>query len=1338
MSRSMINTFRFIVLFVAVTAVLTLAVHATPSTQEAPRPRFNLEEIPYQPGATNPEERTESALATTAPNALIPWSKIAFQSYRDGNWNIYVSNDDGTELTAVTGDGKPEIHPDLNRGNSKIAYAANSGGDYEIFTANIDGSGKTAITNNSSDDVNPVWSPDGSKIVFESYRNGQADIYVMDANGNNQTRLTNGTDFDGMPTWSPDGSKIAFVSRRTGGYRIYVMNAGGGTQTQRSNQPYSFRPQWSPDGSQIAYDADSDGDGWQDLWRMNADGTGQVQVYNPSGQTDAWASSWSPDSTSIAFTKISFIQYNGNWYWTTAYLSGRNIINGADYRFGSGNTDWEPNWQTNDSLKPSSQINALPNPSPGPISVSWVSSDSGGSGIKNYDVQVKIGNGSWTSWLVDTTSTSDAYPGTGGQTVSFRVQASDNSFNNEGWPSSPDATTTVENLPPISNISTMYPFARYDENLAVNWSGSDPGNSGIQAYDVQYRINNGSWLGWQTDITQTTAVLNNGISGDVYDFRIRAIDNAQNQGNWSTGTDNGRTTFYTWGIEGTARDNAGAPVSDVTITSTPTLIGQAPSDINGFFGGYIDAASSNYAIGWSKVGYATLPNTSFTNGTNGKYAVTLPPANNIIADWGFESGGWGNGWQQGGTLPAAITDTISHTGQFAALLGQPTTFTNGVVPNTPDDLGYHFGIDDAGIGHLIFFDIPANGFSYQQLKPDNSWSTVEFIALPSNFSIDQRPEAIIESNGRIHLFWLTSSGSPNYNVSINHIQRQQNGQWSAPEIVTSDLKTFVPIQTAIESDGTIHLLYTQRLATTNKYALYYTSQQNNSWGTPRKLSENDSYDVNGYETNIQIGSDGTVHTVWVEKISGLNFLFYKQYHPVNGWQPTVRLIPSFTNPDHTFYRIKMLIDNSDNLHLFWENIENGEYFYLERRADIGWLTVEQLHNPEYQYIIRPEYAVSPNGELFFAYFTFLDGESKMILQVRDKTGVWQAPQELRQETEDATQSYVMGQIDLDVDESSTVHIVWSEIIDPDSIDTNTMEYQIIYVRKRLVGKPEAEEIWSGLGEANSFYLPPTIYARTTGQPTMLWLANSNAPLHYATPQASNNSGSYAFSTEVTIPSASENPVLSFLYDLAGTVETQGESFIVTVDNGSQVTTILSTSKTASWQHFWQDMAAWAGQTVTLTFEFTEAVNTAVSHVAIDEVTLGTSYPDLWISNSQESGGKGERVTHTLSFGNQGGSLAENVTITFKLPSGLAYRGSSLTPSSTSSQEITWQVGDLIAKGPEQIIEIELEILSSAPGLSTINSEVAISTASSELESLNNNATGTTYIGKELYLPLMFR
>ena len=85
---------------------------------------------------------------------------------------------------------------------TKIAFESNRDGNWEIYVMNADGSEQTNLTNNPAMDTFPSWSPGGKKIAFQSFRDGNWDIYVMNADGSEQTNLTNNPASDGEPSWS--------------------------------------------------------------------------------------------------------------------------------------------------------------------------------------------------------------------------------------------------------------------------------------------------------------------------------------------------------------------------------------------------------------------------------------------------------------------------------------------------------------------------------------------------------------------------------------------------------------------------------------------------------------------------------------------------------------------------------------------------------------------------------------------------------------------------------------------------------------------------------------------------------------------------------------------------------------------------------------------------------------------------------------------------------------------------------------------------------------------------------------------------------------------------------
>jgi len=222
--------------------------------------------------------------------------KIAFVSWRDSNYEIYVMDRDGGNQTRLTShparDDLPRWSPD---GKKLLFESDRDPGFGEIYVMNADGSSQTNLTNDPRLDFDAWWSPDGTRILFH----GARDIYVMNADGSGQTKLTDFDSRDQSAQWSPDGTKIAFESLRDGNWEIYVMNADGSGQTNLTNNSAGdTKPRWSPDGTRIAFMSSRAGQG--QLYAMGADGSNPVNLAldNPFSLIKL---EWSPDGKQILF-----------------------------------------------------------------------------------------------------------------------------------------------------------------------------------------------------------------------------------------------------------------------------------------------------------------------------------------------------------------------------------------------------------------------------------------------------------------------------------------------------------------------------------------------------------------------------------------------------------------------------------------------------------------------------------------------------------------------------------------------------------------------------------------------------------------------------------------------------------------------------------------------------------------------------------------------------------------------------------------------------------------------------------------------------------------------------
>lgn len=234
--------------------------------------------------------------------------RIAFETERDGNREIYLMNMDGSNLVNLTNHSAYDYSPAWSPDGERIAFVSGRDGLSNVYVMGADGMGQTRLTDHPASDYDPVWSPDGTKIAFISNRDENNEVYVMNDDGSVQTRLTTANGIDYTPVWSPDSSKIAFISQRdwpldSHTYDIYVMNADGSAQT-RLTDTGATDPAWSPDGNWIAY-TDND-----HVYIMHPDGSGKIDLISDVkvGRRPAW----SPDGQYIAFEYI-------NWEETVEY-----------------------------------------------------------------------------------------------------------------------------------------------------------------------------------------------------------------------------------------------------------------------------------------------------------------------------------------------------------------------------------------------------------------------------------------------------------------------------------------------------------------------------------------------------------------------------------------------------------------------------------------------------------------------------------------------------------------------------------------------------------------------------------------------------------------------------------------------------------------------------------------------------------------------------------------------------------------------------------------------------------------------------------------------------------
>ena len=103
-------------------------------------------------------------------------------------WGLYVMNDQGTGQELLVADPSATA-PAWSPSGDEVAFMSNRDGNWELYVVNEDGSGLRRLTNNAANDGLPTWSPDGQSLAFVSDRGGVWAVWAIHPDGSGQRKL---------------------------------------------------------------------------------------------------------------------------------------------------------------------------------------------------------------------------------------------------------------------------------------------------------------------------------------------------------------------------------------------------------------------------------------------------------------------------------------------------------------------------------------------------------------------------------------------------------------------------------------------------------------------------------------------------------------------------------------------------------------------------------------------------------------------------------------------------------------------------------------------------------------------------------------------------------------------------------------------------------------------------------------------------------------------------------------------------------------------------------------------------------------------------------------------
>lgn len=250
--------------------------------------------------------------------------KLVTSSFRTGDPEIFIvdpGNGDAFNLTphSHSYNRYPAWAPD----GSRVSFVSDRDGTFNLYLVNADGSGLRQLTHESGGAVVGMqnWTQDGKWIYFGLFGKDVGARWPDSKNGLICRISPHGSGFqivgEGIDgAISPDGTKIVFVRNLPHGHVLFLMNSDGSgihQITMHEDALGGVHATWSPDGLHIIY-ADSVGEGLE-LFMCDPDGR-NIRKLTSLGK-GATSPSVSPDQKYISFRLAEDI------YWRDGARSDR-------------------------------------------------------------------------------------------------------------------------------------------------------------------------------------------------------------------------------------------------------------------------------------------------------------------------------------------------------------------------------------------------------------------------------------------------------------------------------------------------------------------------------------------------------------------------------------------------------------------------------------------------------------------------------------------------------------------------------------------------------------------------------------------------------------------------------------------------------------------------------------------------------------------------------------------------------------------------------------------------------------------------------------------------------
>jgi len=532
------------------------------------------------------------------------------------------------------------------------------------------------------------------------------------------------------------------------------------------------------------------------------------------------------------------------------------------------------------------------------------------------------------------------------------------------WDNSAYATTnsTIAIDKTSPTVPVLLNPGNYTNSVSVlfGWNASNDSASGLSYYIFEYSLSSS----FTSAVTSTTNSTNISITsledGRTYFLRVKAVDVAGNEGNWSntrnitvdrtapfslsnvtvTDTTTGGTVNVVWTVSNATDFQAYfiyygnttiTNVSTATLGATVTSINTTTCNVTGLESGtryYFAVVAADY-IGNTNSNFACPSAVPTENGWSADKNIYAPnegtgynPINKTLTVFDSNSTTWYI-WQEGETM------YYRHFSSMGILLNDTTAITNKTLSkNVVAD------VDSDNNVHVVWVSNITRAWEvyYEKIAP-TTYVTIDDKRLTSFNSVKGYPSVVVDVQSNVQIIWL-------------------------------DYRT-----------GTPHLYY-EKLDTNGDVLVsakdVFTFQYNIS-SYPKIISNSKEY----------------LHVVWFYNVSGTEKLQYLKLD-LNGTALTSDVTIYTTSNSVQYTRPNFVIDRNDDLQIVWaDNTTGAMEVYYERISNTGSVEIDKtLLSPNDWYSsTRPSIGKGLNNTLYITWADWRNGRRDIYYLILSLDGV---------------------------------------------------------------------------------------------------------------------------------------------------------------------------------------------------------------------------------------------------------------------------------------------------------------------------------------------------------------